>query len=221
MTVVSVIFLLAGFSLFYLAGHQKAYKPDDESLIITDILQEARDAPLTQRRTMRVEINQSKNTVRLIDENQDSTTAGDDIVLKNVSLYNPAEVTVGGVPTNIGYNPAESLPDPTAVFKASVYPSSISQTVCTLRFKSDGTVVDAGNNATGTGAVMTGATIQVWGPSEDHPAQLDIARAITVIGSTGTIRLWEFDRTLTTTNKWKDSRRYGTYGGSATPTPTP
>ncbi|MGH7785051.1 MAG: hypothetical protein ACREO5_14575, partial [Candidatus Binatia bacterium] len=181
----------------------------------------ARQRSLTQRRTMRVEINQSNNTVRLIDENQNQTTADDDIVLKSAALYNPAEVTVGGVTSNIGYNPPEPLPDPTAVFKASVYPTSISQTVCTLRFRSDGTVVDAGNNATGTGAVMTGATIQVWAPQKADPTQSDIARAITVIGSTGTIRLWEYDRSLTTTNKWKDSRRYGTYGGSATPTPTP
>jgi len=112
------------------------------------------------------------------------------------------------------------LPAPLAVFKPSVYPSSISQNVCTLRFRSDGTVVDAGNNATGTGAVMTGATIPVWSP-KGTTSESTIARAITVIGSTGTIRLWEFDTNLTGTNKWKDSRRYGTYGGSATPTPTP
>jgi len=221
LTVVSVIFILAGFSIFYLAGHQKAYKPDDESLIITDILQEARQRSLTQRRTMRVEINLSNNTIRLIDENTNPATADDDIVLKNVSLYNPSDVTVGGSPGNIGYNPPEPLPDPTAVFKPSVYPSSIAQNVCTLRFRSDGTVVDAGNSPTGTGAVMTGATIAVWAPNRATPTNSDIARAITVIGSTGTIRLWEFDPNLAPTNKWKDSRRYGTYGGAATPTPTP
>lgn len=221
MTVVSIIFILAGFSMFYLTGHQKAYKPDDESLQITDILQEARQRSLTQRRTMRVEINATKNIVRLIDENQDPTTEADDVVLKSVSLYNPAEVKVGGIPGNIGYNPPEPLPAPTAIFKPSVYPSSISQSVCTLRFRSDGTVVDAGNNPTGTGAVMTGATVQVWSPKASDTTKSDIARSITVIGSTGTIRLWEFDPTLTGANKWKDSRRYGTYGGSATPTPTP
>src|SRR5262245_48555700 len=59
LTVVLVIFALGGLSLFYLVGHQKAYKPDDESLLITDVLQEARQRSLTERRTMRVEINLS------------------------------------------------------------------------------------------------------------------------------------------------------------------
>jgi type II secretory pathway pseudopilin PulG len=220
MTVAFVILVLGGISLFYLTGHQKAYKPDDESLLVTDILQEARQRSLTERRTMRVEINLSNNTARLIDENQNPTTPDDDVVLKSVNLYNTAEVKMGPMPQNIGYNPPEPLPAPLAVFKPSVYPSSISQNVCTLRFRSDGTVVDAGNNATGTGAVMTGATIPVWSP-KGTTNESTIARAITVIGSTGTIRLWEFDTNLTGTNKWKDSRRYGTYGGSATPTPTP
>lgn len=221
LTVVTVIIALGGLSLFYLVGHQTAYKPDDESLLVTDVLQEARQRSLTQRRTMRVEINLTTNKVRLIDENQNPTTSDDDIVLKTVNLYAPVQVVVGRVPGNIGYNPPEPLPAPTAVFTSSVYPTSISQNVCTLRFRSDGTVVNAGNNPTGTGATMTGATIHLWAPNKTNPNNSDIARAITVIGSTGTIRLWEFDPSLTGTNKWKDSRRYGTYGGSATPTPTP
>ncbi|MEP6848392.1 MAG: hypothetical protein ABI999_06020 [Acidobacteriota bacterium] len=221
LAVVTVIVALGGISIFYLVGHQKAYKTDDQSLLITDVLQEARQRSLTQRRTMRVEINRTTNSVRLIDENTDATSPTDDNVLKVVNLVNPVDVVVGPPPGNIAYNPPEPLPNPTAVFIPSVYPTSAAQSVCTLRFRSDGTVTNAGNNAIGTGAVMTGATIHVWEPIRATPANADIARSITVIGSTGTIRLWEFDSQLTGANKWKDSRRYGTYGGSATPTPTP
>ena len=70
MTVAFVILVLGGISLFYLIGHQKAYKPDDQSLLVTDILQEARLRSLTERRTMRVEINLSNNTARLSSINE-------------------------------------------------------------------------------------------------------------------------------------------------------
>jgi hypothetical protein len=37
-----------------------------------------------------------------------------------------------------------------------------------------------------------------------------------VVGSIGSIRLWEYDSGMTGVNKWRDSRRYGTYGGGTT-----
>jgi len=77
----------------------------------------------------------------------------------------------------------------------------------------NGTVTNGGNTATGTGAVVTGGTVHIWSPNKNVQTDADIARSITVIGSSGSVRLWEYDRSLTTTNKWKDSRRSGTYGG--------
>lgn len=211
--VLIIIGIVSAIAIFYLTGHQKLYKPDDQSLLITDILQEARQRSLTQRETMRVEINLDRNTVNLIDENT-PTTADDDRQLRNLKMFDPSEVSVGALPGNITDLPPESLPAPVAVFRSSVYPTSISQNVCTLRFLSNGTVVDAGNNPVGTGAASVGTTLPIWSRNKAVTGNSDIARAITVIGATGTIRLWEYDASLTTTNKWKDSRRYGTYGGS-------
>ncbi len=212
LAVMAIIMVLSGITLFYLLGHQKLYKPDDQSLVALDLLQEARQRSLTQIETMRVEINRSNNTMRLIDENGPGT-ADDDREIKKIKLFEPTEVRVGARPANIAVNPLEPLPVPTAVFKPSVYPTSISQDVCTLRFMSNGTVLDAGTNPTGGGSVATGSTIHIWAPKKATPGESDIARAITVIGSTGTIRLWEWNQSLTTTNKWKDSRRASTYGG--------
>lgn len=221
LVVLVIVTILVTISIFYASAHQKLYKPDDQSLQITDILQEARQRSLTQRETMRVEISLTGSRARLIDENDDDT-ADDDVVLKTVILLPATDVTIAARPSNISYNPPEPLPAPLANFEQSVYPTSLTEDVCTMRFMSNGTVTDAGNDDTGTGAIVTGVSLHVWSPRASDNTSSDIARAITVIGSTGTIRLWEHDESLTTTNKFKDSRRYGSYGGAgggATPTP--
>lgn len=220
--VLVIISILVGFAIIYAYPHQKMYKPDDESLQVTDVLQEARQRSLTQRETMRVEVSQTNGTVSLIEENS-PTTADDDVLLKRVTLFPETEVKFTSQPTNVSYNPPEPLAPPNAVFQPSVYPRSVGQRVCTLRFLSNGTVTNAGNNSVGTGASVTGTTLHVWAPTKANPAASEILRAITVVGTTGVIRLWEFNPALTATNKWQDSRRYGTYGAATggTPSPTP
>ncbi len=216
--VLAVIAILTAITIFYLAGHQQAYKPDDQALLITDMLQEARQRSLTQVETMRVEVNETTNRVRLIDENADNT-AGDDVILREIALFKTADVKFRTRPSNIpiGTNPPEMFPVDDAVFKGSVHPLSPAQTVCTLRFMSNGQVHDAGTNATGVGSVPTGVTLHTWAPKKaPNDNTSEIARAITVVGSSGTVRLWEWD-----IDKWKDSRRSGTYGGASTPTPVP
>lgn len=212
--VLVILMILGGVSIFYLSAHQKLYKPDDQSLIIIDFLQEARQRSLTQRETMRVEIDITDNVIRLINENAIDTET-DDNVLKENFLYFPNDVRMDRRPLEIADNPPESLPVSTAVFSPSVYPPSGTNTVCTFRFQSNGTVADAGNNATGNNASVAGATLHIWQPDKTETNQSTIARAITVIGSTGSIRLWEYDRASTQTNKWRDSRRIGGYGGQA------
>lgn len=196
---------------FYFYNHQKLYKPDDQALKIVDILQEARQRSLTQRECVRVEIDLTDNTVRLIDENTPSTAA-DDREIRRTTLLPQTDVKIQQRPDDISYNPPENLPAPSAVFTPSIYPPSTTHNVCTLRFQSTGTVVNAGTNATGSGAVITGMTLHIWSPKTSNPNEADIARAITVIGSTASIRMWEFDRTSTDANKWQDSRRTSAYG---------
>ena len=80
MTVHAVILVLRRHFAFLFEA--SAYKPDDESLLVTDILQESPPALMTSR-TMLVEINLSNNTARLVDENQNATTPDDDVVLQS------------------------------------------------------------------------------------------------------------------------------------------
>lgn len=210
LVVVALIMLLSGIMFFYLTNHQKLYKPDEQALQITDILQEARQRALSQRETMRVELNLTSNIVTLINENSPSTT-NDDVVLKRFALFSTNDVKISARPAQISYGPPEPMPVPTAVFKSSVYTATAGNNVCTIRFLSNGSAVDAGTNATGSGAVQTGVSLYVWSPKKDATDQSEQARAITVIGSTGSIRMWEFDAKLSASNKWKDSRKSVSY----------
>lgn len=212
LVVLTVASILIAISLFYFEGHRKLYRPDDTTLLIADALQEARQRSLTQRETIRVEIDRTAKVVRVIDENQ-PTLADDDEIIKLLTIPEPAVVTVGQAPLNITQNPPETLPVPSAVFLPSVHPFSVGNEVCTIRFMRDGTVTNGGSNSIGSGAVTTGVTIHIWSPQAANPSNADIARAITVIGSSGVVRAWEWDWALSASNKWKDSRRAGSLGG--------
>lgn len=210
--VLAVITILSGVSLFYLSGHQKLFRPDEQALKIIDIMQEARQRSLSQRETMRVEIDLTDNLVRLIDENQPNT-AEDDRLIRSIVVLPQSDVKINSRPPDIATNPQESMSVPIAQFKVSIYPSSVTHNVCTFRFLRNGSVVDQGTDAIGSNASTAGATLFLWSPKPDTENESEVARAITVIGATGSVRFWEYNRNLTDVNKWKDSRRSNIYGG--------
>ncbi len=211
----TIISIMSGAVAFYLNSTQKLYKADDVALTIIDVMQEARQRSLTQRETMRVEIDRTKNAIELIDENS-PTTATDDVLIRRVSLPDPSVITIGEKPLEIANNPPEPFPVPTTNFKLSSYPTSNAHQVATIRFQSSGAIVDAGNNPTGAGALNVGSTLHVWTKSDPQSQSTEsflVARAITTIGTTGSIRLWEFNPKSDVSGKWEDSRLTGSYGG--------
>jgi prepilin-type N-terminal cleavage/methylation domain-containing protein len=208
--VIAIIMIMSGIMLFYLTAHQKLYKVDDESLQIADILQEARQRALAQREPLRVEINTTTNMVTLYNENKASDLT-DDIVIKRFTLTSTDLVKYTTRPAQITVNPPEPMPVPNAVFKSSVYTPSSGQNVCTIRFLSNGSATDAGTNTGATDAVQTGVSLFVWSPKKGSTTESDQARAVTVLGATGAIRMWEWDAAISGTNKWKDSRKSVAY----------
>lgn len=204
--VIVILSIMTAIPMLYLNASQKLYKPDSEALKIADIFQEARQRSLTQRKTMRVEIDLDDKVIRLINENKNDS-ADDHTVIKRMFLLPTNELTIDKRPLNITTNPPETFPAPTANFYISTYPKSASHRVCTVRFLSNGSVVNAGSDDTGTGAVPTGITLFIWSPNDANPNNSEIARAITIISTTGSIRMWEYDKNATAANKWKDSRR--------------
>lgn len=208
LVVVMITSIMTSVSLYYLYYHEKLYKPDEQAAYIIDILQEARQRALTQKTTMRVELDLTDNVARLINE-ETTAISTDDTILRTVKLKVAKEVTISQKPSNITPNPVEPSPVPIVEFKNNtIYPPSLSHRVATIRFRKDGTVTDAGTNDLGGSANITGVTIYVWQPDDVLPEKSSIARAITIIGSSGAIRLWNYYPNNPTNAQWKDTRRF-------------
>lgn len=188
--VVLIISILSVISIISFKGEKK-YLADDQAYKILDILNEARQRALTQHETMRVEFNKTKNIVQLISENAPGDAA-DDQVIKSLSLADTAYVIVGVTPTNVNTAPSEMSPTPVLNFKQSKHPLSLADSVATLRFVTNGTVLDAGSNKIGANAAITGATIYIWSPNyskNNTPLNTgNIIRAIMVQGTSGLSR---------------------------------
>lgn len=209
-----IISIMSAAVTFYLSSTQKLYEADDEALSIVDVLQEARQRSLTQREPMRVQIDLTDNIVRLIDENDPGDNT-DDALIRSVVLKDPSAVRVDTRPGDISENPPEPFPVPSLQFDVSQYVMSQAHNVAEIRFLVNGEIVQT-NDVAGAGV-----TLHVWSPNADDANKHLIARAITIIGSKGSIRLWEYNSGLEGNNKWQDSRRTGVYGGQQTGTPTP
>jgi Tfp pilus assembly protein FimT len=206
--VVALSVTMTSVSLYYLYSHQKLYKPDEQAALFIDMLQEARQRALTQKATMRVELDLTDNTARLINEGS-ATVATDDVVIRQFTLKAAQEVVVEQRPNNVTVNPVEPSPvDPITFNTNSQHPLSSGHKVATLRFRRDGSVHNAGTNALGAGSTVTGATVFVWQPDKPNANNATITRAITVIGTTGAIRLWNYYPNLPANTAWKDSRRF-------------
>lgn len=213
LVVMAIIAILASIAVLYLYAYQRPYRPIDEALRVADILQEAKQRALTQRETMRVEINLTDNVVRLIDENT-VTTANDDVLVRSLNLLNEADVKIGTRPSSITVAPPEPLTVPPAAFAPSVYSggsanslSSVNDNVCTIRFHKTGVVYNSGTNSVGANAAVTSSTVYMWQPKLNNPTEPNITLAISIIGTTGAMRLWEWDPNNAGSNKWQDSRR--------------
>ncbi len=188
-TIISVISVVALMTM----TTQKMHEADSQTLQIIDILQEARQRSLSQRSTMRVEINATLRMIRLIDEKA-AGNASDDVVIKS-SRFMDNGVYIGSKPANVTNAPVELSPVPVTPYASSTHPLSSGNSVIVLRFQRNGTVVNAGTNAVGDNAVPTGSTIYVWSKHVNDnsvtPTNAQVMRGITTMASSGSIRMWK------------------------------
>lgn len=159
----------------------RKHSADDQARQIADILDEARQKALNQRTTFRVEINKTRNRIRLIDE-KTATTATDDVEIKSVQLS--AQTTVGPIAPNVTATPTATSPIPVSTYSSSTYPLSSGDQKITLRFRKNGQVVDVGTDNIGTGSIVNGMTIYVY-PKTASGVNPDVVRALTVLGTSG------------------------------------
>jgi hypothetical protein len=199
------VFLLAAV-IIYVSCRDRLTPPDLQAQKIMAVFREARQSAAAEGETMRVEIDLADNLVRLIDENR-SETADDDRAVKSVPLLTAKEVKFSTRPQNIATTPTEIMPVPLAQFRRSKYPASASHNVFTFRFMPNGTIYNEGTDTIGANATTVGLTLYVWEPKFTNSNESETARAITVIGGTGSVRFWEYKYNLSEPNKWKESER--------------
>jgi Tfp pilus assembly protein FimT len=201
MTVVVILSVMATMAL----RSPKLFEADTQALVISDTFQEARQRSLSQRTTMRVEINNTRQQIRIIDEGRLPLDTSDDRVIKTTN-YMGNGVYIGTQATNQTGSPSELSPTPAIAFTNSVHPLSSGNSVATLRFLRNGTVTNAGNDAIGTGSVPTGATIYVWSKypndTSTNPTNGQIFRAVTVLSSSGLTRIWKCTATTGSCSNW-------------------
>lgn len=183
--VILVVIILSTVAVVSYSTNRK-YSADDQAKQIIDILDEARQKALNQRTVFRVEINKTRNRIRLIDEN-DPALANDDVEIKSIPLFTQA--TIGAMPPNVTSTPSQTSPVPVGTYASSTYPLSSGDEKITLRFKRNGQVVDAGTDSIGTGSVVNGMTMFVYSKTVAG-VNPDVIRAVTVLGTSGDTSLF-------------------------------
>ncbi len=196
--VLTVIVILSSMALMTFWNSRK-YSAEDQARKLIDVFDEARQKALNQRKTFRVEINRTKQEIRLIDEGDNVASASDDAIIKRSVISN--QVVIGAAPTNTSGAPTTTSPIPAATYAISSYPLSNGDDKITLRFKLNGQVVDAGTDNIGTGSMINGATIYVYSnkPSVTNP---DVIRAVTVLGTTGDTSLYRCSFVSSVCGSW-------------------
>lgn len=189
--VLGVIALMAAISVPYLVNYRKVYRTDDQAQRIVDLMNEANQLALTRRRTFRFQINVTRNSAQIVDEN--GTIQGN--LIKEVKLEPTTEVRMNAIPTGV------TRPNPPNYANAVFANDSIGyrEGVTTVlgnnmwiaRFRRDGSVVDSTNN-------LLSATVFIWPPAAatgTTPRNLKEVRALTMFGGSGAIRYWKHNGT--------------------------
>ncbi len=196
LVVVLIVGIMSAFLIVSFRSY-KLYNADNQALRMIDLMREAQQRALSQHETMRIEINSTGRLIRLINENAPGTATDDAVIgtINYASVNYADNVFVGITPTNMTSTPTEASPIVPVTFTTSNHPLSLGSQVATLRFMSNGTVRNAGTDAIGTGSVATGATVYVWSKRDSdtsaNPTVANVLRAVTVIGTSGSPKLWK------------------------------
>jgi type II secretory pathway pseudopilin PulG len=187
--VLGIVSVLTAMSLPYIVNHKKLYKSEDQALQIMDLMREASQTALTRRKTIRLEIDLTANSVLLIDEGRSP-----DAEFKSVPLEKTRELRVDMVPAGVtkpstNYTDIAFSTDTVGHYLGSTSVSG--HNVWAARFKSDGTVVNDAD-------VPLNANIYVWPPAASgstSPRNIQEVRAITLVGGSGAVRYWRHNGT--------------------------
>jgi hypothetical protein len=168
-----VIITLTAAAVFSLVPQRRAYRTEDAAGQLTNFLRDAYQRALTQRQTMKVQIDSSSMLIKIIDEN--TLPVGDEVEVRRAQLSTEISVsqpTVGGSLLNA---PAAPYNYPVAVYSSNLW---------VARFKSDGSVVDAAGNTLSATVFFSLVNMKT--------SDTNLIRAVTLFGPSGSIRFWRY-----------------------------
>lgn len=195
LVVFAVAAILLALTVFAFSGHRNAYRTEDQALHILDYVRIASNRALTQRKSVRLEINYTTNQISIIDDKGTPTNFNDDTLVRReplepltrVNMYKTADFV--SQPSNVTPIP----PSPSNYAAATFALNTQSQRVWAVRFLLDGRVVDASSSP-----APVSATLMLWEPSQADAANAKTpkaVRAITIYGGTGVVRYWKYNGT--------------------------
>ncbi len=189
--VVAIILVLSAISIPFFYNYTRLYKSEDEALKLMDNMREASQLALAKRRTFRLEIDITDNTLLIIDENG----AAADTLVKSIPLENTLEVRMDKIPNGVTKPVPPNFANAAFIDDALGHKvgatTVINHKVWAARFNSDGSVVTAAN-------LPVNVNLYVWPPSEansDVPRNKVEVRSLTIFGSTGAVRYWKHNGT--------------------------
>ena len=173
LVVVTVIITLTAVAVFSLVPQRRAYGTEDAAGQVTNFLRDAYQRAISQRQTMKVQIDRSSMLMKIIDEN--TLPVGDEVEVRRAQLSSEISVsqpTIGGSPLNA---PAAPYNYPVAVYSSNLW---------VARFRSDGSVVDAAGNTLSATVFFSFVNMKT--------SDTNLIRAVTLFGPSGSIRFWRY-----------------------------
>lgn len=189
--VVAIMMVMMAISLPYFYNYNKLFKSEEQALKVMDLMRETSQLALNRRRTFRLEVDVTSNSVRIIDENGSDP----DTLVKSIPMEPIGVVRMDAPPNGI------DRPNPpdygAAAFKVDEHGHMdgsthiIGNTVWDLHYKSDGTVVTDAD-------LPISATLFFYPPTSggsDDTSDPNQVRAVTLYGGSGSVRYWKYNGT--------------------------
>jgi|SRR5262249_2792348 len=179
LVVITVIAIVTGIAVFQFVNTREAYNADDAAYKVMNYFREAYSRAVSDHHSFRVTINNSTGIISLIDErtfggiSNGENLSGGAVLVKSeplgvrVSLAQPTGVNPPPAPFN---------------YAAATFPSN----VWTGHFQSIGSVTDASGNP---------QSCTLFFQPSDRTNIPSLIRAVTVFGSSGSVRFWMYNGT--------------------------
>lgn len=190
LVVVAIIVIMGAVSIPYIYSYKTMYKSEEQAKKIMDLMREAGQLALNQRRTYRMEIDITASRVHIIDE---TGTGTPNTLVKSIPIEATGVIRMDVAPNGVtapnppNYSTAGFAADTVGHWENGV--QTLGNTVWAIRFRRDGTVVNGGN-------IPISATLFVFPPtsaSSNVPSDSRQIRAVTLYGGSGAVRYWKYN----------------------------